>query len=165
MNGTEVIKAALDMSQTWLTALLADVKDAPTTFPTPKGGNHPLWALGHITHSEAGLVSQFVLGEANPLSKWDALFDMGTQPVADASAYPPIDDVLVAFEKVRAQTLALLGSYTDPDLSQPSHAPDDLKDMFGTVGQCLVGAALHATFHAGQIADARRAMGKKPVFG
>lgn len=165
MNGNEVIKSALEMSRSWLTALVQDVKDAPTTFPTGKGGNHPLWAVGHITHSEAGVVSQFVFGEANPLAKWDALFGMGSEPVADASAYPPLDELLAEFDKVRARTMQLVDSYTEADLSKPSHAPEEYKDMFGTVGQCLVSAALHATFHTGQIADARRAMGKKPVFG
>lgn len=165
MNGIEVIRTALDQSQQWLMALVADVQEDPLTFPTPKGGNHPLWVMGHIAHSEASLFSEFVLGEANPLAKWDDLFGMGSEPVADASKYPALSEITAEFEKVRARTLEWLSSNSDADLSKPSRAPEEYKDMFGTVGQCVVSAALHATFHAGQIADARRAMGKKPVFG
>jgi hypothetical protein len=165
MDATAVIKTALTMSDEWLTALLNDVKDAPTTFPTPNGGNHPLWAIGHIAHSEASLVAGFVLGEENPLKKWDELFGMGSQPVADASVYPPFDEVLAAYRRARANTLSVLERMSTEELSKPSHAPEEYKSMFGTVGQCLMSVSLHAVFHAGQIADARRAMGKQPVFG
>lgn len=165
MDGTAVLKASLDMGQQWLMALVADVHDAPTTFPTPRGGNHPLWVLGHIAHSEASLVAEFVLGEANPLAKWDALFGMGSQPVADATAYPSFDEVLAEFQQARARTLAVLDTQTDATLSAPSKAPAEGQEMFGTIGKCLAGAVLHAAFHTGQIADARRAMGKAPVFG
>ena len=92
-------------------------------------------------------------------------FGMGSQPVADASAYPSLDELTAEFEKVRANTLKVLDGFTDADLDKPSHAPPDLTSMFGTVGQCLVMAALHCAFHAGQVADARRAMGHKPLFG
>jgi uncharacterized damage-inducible protein DinB len=165
MNGVNAVRAALDQSQLCVTALVADVQDSPLTFPTSKGGNHPLWALGHITHSEASLLAGFVLGEANPLAKWDELFGMGSEPVADTSQYPSLGEVQAEFEKVRGRTLQWLDSCGDADLSRRSRAPEEHKDMFGTVGQCLIAAAMHAMFHAGQIADARRVMGRKPVFG
>ncbi len=90
---------------------------------------------------------------------------MGSKPSTDAAAYPPFAEVLGEFEKVRARTLSLLDSYTDADLDKPSKAPDDCKEMFGTVGQCLACLYVHEGFHAGQVADARRAAGKTPVYG
>jgi hypothetical protein len=54
--------------------LLEDMRDAPLTFPTPNGGCHPLW----------------ILDEPNPLASWESMFCRGTEPVADASAYPPL---------------------------------------------------------------------------
>lgn len=165
MNGIDVIKASLAMSREWLNSLLADVHEAPLTAPTPRGGNHPLWVLGHLAHSEASLVAEFVLGEKNPLAKWDQLFGMGSTPVADAEVYPPFDEVKAELERARSRTLEVLGRFSDADLSRRSHAPEAYASTFGTVGQCLVCIAEHETFHAGQIADARRAMGKQPVFG
>lgn len=165
MNGIAAIKASLEQSRQWVLALLSDAKNAATTFPTPKGGNHPLWVLGHLAHSEASLVSRFVLGRENPLAKWDSLFGMGSEPVAEASKYPPMAELMAEFEKVRANTLKLLDSYSEADLDLPSKAPEDLKFMFGTIGQCFVSLGLHGALHAGQVADARRAMGRKPVFG
>jgi len=163
MNGIAVLKASLDQSWMWLMALLVDMKDAPTTFPTPQGGNHPLWVLGHLVHSEASMVAEFIQGKQDPLAKWAPLFGGGSTPATDASKYPSMDVLLAEFEKVRAGTLRLLETSTDADLDKPSKAPDHLKGLFGTVGQVLAMIGLHCTFHAGQVADARRAAGRKPV--
>ena len=166
MNGIAAIKASLEQSREWLMALMADMKDAATTFPTPKGGNHLLWVLGHVIHSEASMVPRFVLGEqSHALAKWDKLFGMGSEPTADAAKYPTIDELMAEFEKVRAGTLKCLDTYTEADLDKPSTAPEELKMMFGTVGQCFTSLGLHCAFHAGQVADARRTAGRKPVFG
>jgi len=165
MNGVAAVKAGLETSRQWLMALVSDIEGAEVTFPTSRGGNHPLWVLGHTIHSEAGLVNGFVLGKPNPLAKWGSLFGMGTRPVSDVGKYPSVPELLAEFDKVRAETIKLLDGLTDADLDKPSLAPPELANMFGTVGQCLAGISLHLAFHAGQIADARRAAGKKPVFG
>ena len=81
MNGIAVIKAGLEQSRQWLLALMGDMQDAPTTAPTPNGGNHPLWVIGHLVHSEAGLINGFAFGKENPLARWDGLFGMGSEPM------------------------------------------------------------------------------------
>jgi hypothetical protein len=165
MTGIESLKVQLEMSRQWLMALMSDVQGAEMTSPTSKGGNHPLWAFGHMICAEAGMVHGFVLGQPSPLAKWDALFGMGSQPVSDINAYPSLIELRSEFDKVRASTLKLLAGMSDSDLDKPSKAPPELANMFGTVGQCFATVGLHAAFHAGQVADARRAAGKRPVFG
>ena len=165
MTGIDVIKAGLESSRQWFMALASDVQDALLTPPTARGGNHPLWVLGHVVCSEAGMINGFVLGKPSPLAKWDKLFGMGSQPLPDASQYPSLAELLSEFDKTRADTLKVLGGLNDSDLDSPSKAPPHLRGMFGTVGQCFLAVGLHATFHGGQVADARRAAGKKPVFG
>lgn len=165
MTGIQTIKAALDISRQWLTALVSDIEGAEFAVPASRGGNHPVWVLGHTIHSEASLVNEFVLGKPNPLADWDDLFGTGSQPVADADKYPTMSQLLAEFDKIRAETLKLLDGLRDDDLDTPSNAPPELASMFGTVGQCFAALALHSAFHTGQIADARRAAGKKPVFG
>jgi hypothetical protein len=39
-----------------------------------------------------------------------------------------------------------------------------MEKVLGTVGQAFILLALHAMNHRGQVADARRAAGRKPVF-
>ena len=165
MTAIEHIKTALEQSKSWILALIGDMKDAVATAPTVNGGNHPHWVLGHIIHSEAGMVNGFIQGRPSPLSKWDALFGMGSQPDPQVNGYPSMDELLAEFEKVRADTLNVLDGLNDADLDKPSHAPENLAPMFGTLGQCFSMLSLHASFHAGQVADARLAAGKKPLFG
>lgn len=165
MNAKDTIKTGLQQSQEWLQALLADIHETATTFPTPNGGNHPLWIYGHLIHSEAAVVSLFILGEENPLAKWDSVFGAKATPVADASAYPSVEELKAAFETTRAKTLQVLEGLSEADLDKRSHAPEEYASMFGTIGKCFVITSLHASFHAGQVADARRAAGKSPVFG
>lgn len=148
----------------WLLALIEDMKEKPLTAPTPQGGNHPLWILGHLTHSEAGMVSGFILGQENPLAKWNSLFGKGTVPVEDSNHYPGIDELLSEWGRVRARTHEVLGSLTEADLAKASKAPPELAHMFGTVADCFSVMSLHVMFHAGQVADARRALGRKPLF-
>ena len=99
------------------------------------------------------------------LSKWDALFGKGTQPDPEFKCYPSLDEMLAAYEEVRAHTLAVLDGMSDEDLDGKSYAPEDRAAMFGTIGQCFGMVGLHPVFHAGQVADARKAAGKTPVFG
>ncbi len=48
---------------------------------------------------------------------------------------------------------------SDDDLDKPSHAPQEFGPGFGTVAGCYTAIVIHPTFHAGQVADARRAAG------
>jgi hypothetical protein len=164
MNAIDSIKATLQMSQSWFMPLIRDMQQSPLTFPTPNGGNHPLWVLGHVAYGEAELVDVFVKGQSNALADWEALFGTGSIPEADAGKYPSVDEILARFDQVRADTIRILESLTDDDLDKPSHAPGPAREMFGTIGQCFAALSLHMMFHGGQVADARRAARRKPVF-
>jgi hypothetical protein len=166
MRTLDFIHAALERSTHTVLALVEDMKDAPFTFPTAKGGNHPLWILGHLAVAEGKVVQEIMLGGVNPLARWMGLFGFGSQPVADPACYPAFEEVLQAFKEVRASTLKALASLTDEDLEKASKAcPPELKPFVGTVGQCFQQIILHPMFHAGQASDARRMAGRKPLFG
>jgi hypothetical protein len=142
------------------------VKDAPLTFPTANGGNHPLWILGHLAIAEGKVIQEIMLEGTNPLAHRASLFAFGSQPVADAQRYPPFEEVLHAFRQVRAHTLQALEALTDEDLNKPSRAcPPQFQRFVGTVGQCFDQICLHPMYHAGQAADARRLAGRKPLLG
>lgn len=165
MRAVDYANMSLDMSYGWIMGLAEDCKDIPLTAPTPKGGNHPLWCLGHLAYSEGNLIHQFAKGGKNPLADWEGLFGQGSQPTADAGAYPSYDEVLAKVAEVRAGTKDYVATLSDEDLDKPSHAPEEMKDWFGTVGQCLAAAAIHFGYHGGQIADGRRAAGKPILMG
>ena len=165
MNAVDYARMTLEMSKGWILGLAADMQDHPLVQPTPHGGNHPLWCIGHMAYAEANLVNVFIKGEQNPLAQWQSLFDMGSTPSANADDYPSYDELLGKFEEVRAATLAYLDGITEADLDKPSHCPEEMREWFGTVAQCLAAIPIHFAFHGGQISDARRAAGKPPLMG
>ena len=163
MRTTDFIRTSLENSKSWALGLINDMKDAPLTQPTPKGGNHPHWILGHLVRSESDLLDCFVLGKPNRFPEWEGVFSMGSVPLTDASKYPSIDELQAKFEEMRAATLAHLDTLSDEDLDKPSHAPEEFGASFGAVGACFAAMSGHVYFHAGQVADARRAAGKAPL--
>ena len=162
MKATEYIHMALENGKGWTMGLINDMKDAPLTAPTPNGGNHPLWVLGHIVRAESDLLDGFILGQPNRFPDLEQ-FSMGAEPTSNADDYPTMDELLGKFEEIRSATLAHLATLSDEDLGKKSHAPEEFGATFGTVGACFAAMQTHMAFHTGQVADARRAAGRKPL--
>ena len=162
MNTIEFIKMSLENGKGWTLGLIMDMRDAPLTQPTPKGGNHPLWVLGHIVRAESDLLDGFILGQPNRFPELE-VFGMGNEPTTNADDYPSMDELLTKFEQIRSATLAHLDTLSESDLANKSHAPEEFGATFGTVGACFAAMATHMAFHTGQVADARRAAGRKPL--
>ena len=163
MNAIELLKHSLESSKGWAMGLITDMQDAPLTQPATHGGNHPLWVLGHLVHSESNLLDGFILGQPNRFPEMEADFAMGTTPTTDASQYPTMKELLAKFEQIRAASLAHLETLSESDLDKPSHAPEEFGQFFGTVGACYIAMGSHMNFHAGQVAVARLAAGRKPL--
>lgn len=164
MKAIDVIKMALAFSDQFTLQLIEDMRDLPLTQPTPRGGNHPLWVLGHLAAAEA-LIPQVLLGEPDPLEHWRDLFSFGSEPTADPARYPTFDEVLRTYRTLRARNLALLDQIGEGGLDRPTKSPPPgLEQLFDTVGKAFLVTALHQMNHRGQVADARRAAGREPVF-
>jgi hypothetical protein len=163
MKAIDLIRWALRMADGLTSRLVEDMRGAPLTQPTPRGGNHPLWVLGHLALVE-GAIPQILLGEPNPVEHWRPLFGQGSQPSADPGAYPPFDDVLGTYRDLRAKNLARLDAIGDEGLDQaPMAAPPGFEEEFRTFGRTFLTIAQHQMLHLGQIADARRAAGRTPL--
>jgi uncharacterized damage-inducible protein DinB len=92
------------------------------------------------------------------------LFAPGTVPKADAAAYPPFDEVLRTYRELRARNLKLLDQVGEAGLDRaPKHVPPGFEGVMQTFGQTLLLITLHNMVHYGQIADARRVAGRKPL--
>lgn len=159
MQSIELIRDNLKKSADRVLARVEEMKEHSVVFPTPSGGCHTLWVLGHLAYIEALVIRRFMLGEPNPLAEWQELFD-GGDPSGDAAAYPPFDHVLRVCRETRASTIVLVDSLSEDDLDRPStNAPRGWEDTFGTYRLCLQNVADHWYMHRGHLADARRAAG------
>jgi len=158
----DFIKSSLELSRGAVLGLLDDLRDEPLAQPTVNGGNHALWILGHLTYSECSIMHGIVLGrDSCPLDKWQPLFGHGSEPKADTAIYPSFDELLEAWDEVRAFTLSTLDSLTDYDLDKPAPGcPEEWRSWFGTIGQTFATQAIHPTMHYGQLTDIRRALGR-----
>ena len=68
MKAIDLIRQALQICDRAVIGLAEDMRDSPLTQPTPRGGNHPLWVLGHITFVEGNL-PHILTGEPHPLAR------------------------------------------------------------------------------------------------
>ena len=163
MNTIDLIRWAMQMTAGGTAAMVEDLREAPLTQPTSRGGNHPLWVMGHLAFIE-GSIRQALLAQPNPVEHWAPLFASGTQPTTDASAYPPFDEVFEKYRELRAKNLELLDEVGEAGLDRkPADVPAGFEDVMQTFGQTLLLTTLHNMVHYGQIADARRATGRKPL--
>ena len=164
MKAIDLIKNALAMGDGGMMMLLNDLRSVPMTSPTPRGGNHPLWVIGHIAFVEAN-IPHVLSGEPNPLAHWAPLFAAGAEPTSDPKAYPGFDEVLKAYQDARARNLKLLDEIGEAGLDRPTKSPPKgLEGPLATVGKTFMTIAMHQMNHRGQLADARRALGRKAIF-
>ena len=90
---------------------------------------------------------------------------LGTEPKADASAYPPFEEVLRTYRDLRARNLKILEGLGEDGLDRPTVAPPKgLEEALATMGKAFLTIAMHQMSHRGQVADCRRAAGRKPIF-
>jgi uncharacterized damage-inducible protein DinB len=160
MHTKDAIKFALTVSNGAVLSVIDEMSGAAMTFPTPNGGCHPLWVLGHLTLIE-GLIPAVLFGDKNPAAEWQQHFGENSEPVADARAYPPFAEVREKYLLLREQNVKLLDSLSEADLDKPTKAPPKGREReFATYGQSFLVLALHQTMHRGNVTDARRATGR-----
>jgi uncharacterized damage-inducible protein DinB len=160
MHTKQAIQFALTVSNGAVLSVIDRMSGAPTTFPTPNGGCHPLWVLGHLTFVE-GMVLGVLYGEKNRVAEWQEYFGENSEPTADAGAYPSFAAIREKYLELRERNMQLLESLTEEDLDKPTTAPPKGREReFATFGQSFLVLALHQAMHRGHVTDALRAAGR-----
>ena len=164
MQSIDLIRDNLRKSTDRVLARVEEMEEHAVVFPTPRGGGHTIWVLGHLAYIEGLVVREFMLGEPNPLAEWRSVFD-GADAVADLGRFPPFKEVLATCRETRRWTVTLIDSLVEDDLDRPSaNVPRGHQETFGTYRLCLQYVADHWYMHRGQLADARRAAGVEKMW-
>jgi hypothetical protein len=159
VQSIELIRDNLRSSARRVLDRVEEMRDHALVFPTPHGGCHTLWVLGHLAYIEAQVTDHFIHGGVNALAQWETPFD-GADVSGEPSRYPPFDEVLGTCRQRRALTIELAESLSEADLDNASTVvPRGFADTFGTLRQCLQYLSDHWYMHRGHLADARRAAG------
>ena len=157
MDSIDLLRDNLHKSTQRVLEKIEDMRDHALVPPTPNGGAHTLWVLGHLAFIEGQVVHHFLQGQPNPMAHWEDPFD-GADVPAEPDRYPPFAEVLATCRDMRARTLALLDTLTEDDLDRTAAAcPKGWEETFGTYRLCLQMVSDHWYMHRGQLADARRA--------
>ena len=80
MHMKDAIQFALTISNGVVLDVIDEMSDAATTFPTPNGGCHPLWVLGHLTLVE-GMIPAALFGEENPAQSGNSTLARTRKPL------------------------------------------------------------------------------------
>ena len=126
--------------------------------PTPHN-NGMLWIFGHMAVVRARILA--ALGEEYDPGLGD-LFGRGAT-LQDASAYPSREKISEASREVNRRLFAKLATLTEADLSKPAQGPKP--NFVQTVGEQIAFFALHDSYHVGQLAYVRKALGLQGVVG
>ena len=160
MYTKDAILFSLNLAEDAVLRSLANIDDAPLTFPTENGGCHPLWVLGHLAFVE-GLAYEILAGKQNPAGEWATLFGQDSTATNNVAQYPPLEEVVAKYMQLRRKNLQLLDSFSEIDLDKrTSWQPKGLEEHFATYGKSLLTIALHQMAHRGQITDAVRSAGR-----
>ncbi len=164
MLAIDLIRSSLTESMQFAECLLRDMEDDAHARTCDSSGQTPYWIAGHLAVSEGAVLDQYLLGRPSRYKGWERQFGIGTAPANPAGDDPSYADLLAALVDVRAATLEFVGTLTDADLDRPCHDNDWPGPTFDCVGRCLNALGLHTGIHAGQVACARRATGRPPLF-
>ena len=126
--------------------------------PTPQN-NSMLWIYAHMAAVRARMLN--VLGDGYDPGLGEA-FGRGAQ-VQDSENYPTREKIIEASREVNARLFAKLATVGDAQLSQKATGP--MPPSVQTVGDQLAFFALHDSYHVGQLAYVRKALGLPGVVG
>lgn len=159
MESIQLIRRNLEVSEQIVLARVEDMRGFGLVPPTPRGGCHTVWVLGHLAYIESLVVHSIMRGRPNPLADWADVFD-GAEVSDDPERFPHFDEALAACRRTRSSTVSLLAELTEEDLDTVSaDVPEGAEQLFGTYRSCLQYTSDHWFMHRGQLADARRAAG------
>ncbi len=131
------------------------------TYQVDATANHALWFVGHISTVDNFFISLLAPNEVRDHDGYRELFGIGSQPVSDPSAYPPVEEVLAYWRERRQTLLKVLDAMSEEDLARS--VPDGSPAMWTDFASVLETAIWHETLHAGQVSVARKALGHAPL--
>ncbi|MFK8111291.1 MAG: DinB family protein [Rubripirellula sp.] len=124
--------------------------------------NHPSFILGHLALYPGRIVDHLGAGKIVIPEGFESVYSKDAKCVddPDGSIYPPMPEVVEAFQSGYGAAMTALRDAADSDLDQPNPSGGRMTELFPSVGSMFafyVGG--HVMLHIGQMSAWRRAMG------
>jgi uncharacterized damage-inducible protein DinB len=124
----------------------------------PTDRNNPmLWVAGHVVRTRAQVLQ--LLGEPAETG-WGDVFDRGAT-IRDADRYPAGDEIERVMREVSPRLHSKLASLDDQSLARPA----SILPFAKTLADEVAFFTLHDTYHVGQMAYIRKALGYPGLVG
>jgi uncharacterized damage-inducible protein DinB len=126
---------------------------------SPTDKNNPmLWLLGHVTQTRSAVLR--IVGEPFHTA-WGDLFSRGAR-LQDRARYPTVEEIMSVLNQITQRLYAKFESLDDARLALPAKGSIPLAE---TLADQLTFLAFHESYHVGQIAYARKALGRPGLVG
>jgi hypothetical protein len=163
MDFKDAVRTSLGMADFLVNRYLEDItREEMLTRPAPDA-NHIAWQIGHLIASEHHLVEAAVPGSMPQLpAGFKERHTKDTAASDKAGDFLSKDEYLRLAKEVRAGTLAVLDSLSEPDFDKPvsGRVPPFVK----RIGEAFVLIGPHWSSHAGQWVVTRRKLGRPRMF-
>jgi uncharacterized damage-inducible protein DinB len=159
MTVREQLQYMVSVNKTVAGRLLDDMTDEESVVMIDKIPNHIRWQTGHMVYSNGFALTQ--LGsEDMEWRKYDKLFGGGSKIAGDPSVYPSIAELRETLNSFYDRELELLENISDEDLERD--VGEEGKPM--PAWKRFSFMCMHDFYHAGQIVQIRRALGRERPF-
>lgn len=161
MSIKEQLKYMVNINKLVAENILPDITDEESLVRIDKISNHIRWLMGHIVYS-AGL-SLTKLGDTRDdwEGRFKSLFAGGTEPAEDPSVYPSMDELRSWLSDIHQRTLKALDEVDEAALAEEIGVEGQNRPAW----QRYTFLCMHEFYHAGQIVQIRRALGRQQPFG
>jgi DinB superfamily len=161
----ELALKQIEFARSYTLSLLADIGPEEWFTMPPGCGTHVAWQMGHLAMAEYGLCLFRQRGRAEidtslMTSPFRKAFSRGSVPEPDPAKNPSPAEIRGVFDKVHAQVLLEVPSFTAESLAEPVDMP---YAAYATKLGSLLFCSHHEMLHAGQLGLLRRLLGKQPV--
>jgi hypothetical protein len=159
---TDTLRDISNDARGWLTYWTRDFTEAEAR--TAGAGDdrpNPLaWQLGHLAcvEDEVG----WLFGGVDRLapSELQAICSTGSPPPSGSTPFPSMEQLWALLNATHTRLLEVLGQAGEEGLARPPRQPNP---YFRSLGQAIYEAALHETYHVGEIGALRKSLGKARI--
>jgi hypothetical protein len=160
MSIKEQLKYMIGVNKLVAKNILEDVTEEESLVIVDKIPNHIRWLTGHIVYTNGFALMKF--GDtADDWEKLDDLFGTGSELVPDPSVYPSMTDLRAWQTDIHDRTLKAVDSIDDLFLAEDVGEEGQKRPVW----QRMLFYQMHEFYHAGQIVNIRRAIGRERPFG
>ncbi len=160
MTIKEQLKYMVNINKMVAKSILEDVTEPESLITVDKIPNHIRWLTGHIVYSDGTMLIK--LGDTT--DDWERLKDLftgGSELADDPSVYPSMAELRNWLNDIHNRTIKAIDNIDESALAEEVGEEGEKRAVWQRI--CFL--LMHEFYHAGQIVNIRRALGRERPFG